>query len=269
MPGANAQCIPADIDAQIELIERADIVLMQMEIPLATVTYAAKVAKLLQKTVILNPAPAQKLPPELLACVDYLTPNETELSILIEGESDLEGRMDALLKQGVRHVVATLGEQGVAYKAQAGSLLHISGHQVPIVDTTGAGDAFNASFSNCNLISVSFSGAIMRETGRGTLYYKFEIKTTNRKVDVYVDAMTGEAWRENDPERMKQRVKISLEEAKKIALNQVKGTIVKAKLDEDDGQYLYEVEMRTDQWREVEFEISATTGDVLDVDWDD
>ncbi|CAM3346490.1 hypothetical protein EDM52_14620 [Brevibacillus invocatus] len=106
----------------------------------------------------------------------------------------------------------------------------------------------------------------MRETERGTLYYKFE---TNRSVDVYVDAMTGEAWRENDPERMKQRVKISLEEAKKIALNQVKGTIVKAKLDEDDGQYLYEVEMRTDQWREVEFEISATTGDVLDVDWDD
>lgn len=107
------------------------------------------------------------------------------------------------------------------------------------------------------------------ETERGTLYYKIEIKTTNRKVDVYVDAMTGEAWRENDPERMKQKVKISLEEAKKIALNQVKGTIVKAKLDEDDGQYLYEVEMRTDQWREVEFEISATTGDVLDVDWDD
>lgn len=144
VPGANAQCMPADIDAQIELIERADIVLMQMEIPLATVTYAAKVAKLLQKTVILNPAPAQKLPSELLACVDYLTPNETELLMLAEGESDLEGRMDALLAQGVRHVVATLGAQGVAYKAQGGSLLRISGHQVPVVDTTGAGDAFNA-----------------------------------------------------------------------------------------------------------------------------
>ncbi|CAM3346518.1 PfkB family carbohydrate kinase [Brevibacillus invocatus] len=112
MPGANAQCIPADIDAQIELIERADIVLMQMEIPLATVTYAAKVAKLLQKTVILNPAPAQKLPPELLASVDYLTPNETELSMLAEGESDLVERMDALLKQGVRHVVATARSTG-------------------------------------------------------------------------------------------------------------------------------------------------------------
>lgn len=107
------------------------------------------------------------------------------------------------------------------------------------------------------------------ETERGTLYYKIEIKTSMGKADVYVDAMTGEAWRENDPERMKQKVKINIEEAKKIALSQVKGTIVKAKLDEDDGQYMYEVEIRTDQWREVEFEISATTGAVLDVDWDD
>lgn len=107
------------------------------------------------------------------------------------------------------------------------------------------------------------------EMERGTLYYKIEMKNGYRKIDVYVDAMTGEAWRENDPERMKQKVKISLEEAKKLALNQVQGTITKAKLDEDDGQYLYEVEIRTDKWQEVDIEISATTGEVLDVDWDD
>ncbi|WP_289142681.1 ribokinase [uncultured Brevibacillus sp.] len=143
VPGANAHCTPADIEAQIELIERADIVLMQLEIPLATVTYAAKVAKQLEKTVILNPAPAQRLPPELLACVDYMTPNETELAILSEGQTGLEERMDAILTLGVHHVITTLGAQGVAYKEKGKTLLRIPGHQVPVVDTTGAGDAFN------------------------------------------------------------------------------------------------------------------------------
>jgi len=147
VPGANAHCTPADIDAQMALIEKADIVLMQMEIPLETVTYAAKVAKRLQKTVILNPAPAQKLPAELLACVDAITPNETELSLLAEGQGSLEEQMDALLAQGVRKVIATLGSQGVAYKEEGKPLQRIAGYRVPVVDTTGAGDAFNAGFA--------------------------------------------------------------------------------------------------------------------------
>lgn len=147
VPGANAHCTPADIDAQMALIEKADIVLMQMETPLETVTYAAKVAKQLQKTVILNPAPAQKLPPELLACVDAITPNETELSLLAEGQGSLEEQMDALLAQGVRKVIATLGSQGVAYKEEGKPLQRIAGYRVPVVDTTGAGDAFNAGFA--------------------------------------------------------------------------------------------------------------------------
>ncbi|MED1951406.1 PepSY domain-containing protein [Brevibacillus centrosporus] len=107
------------------------------------------------------------------------------------------------------------------------------------------------------------------EWEHGLLLYKVEIKTLAKKVDIYVDATTGETWRENDPLHMKKVVKISLDEAKKIALNKVLGTIVKAKLDEDDGQYIYEVEMRTNKWAEVEMDISATTGAILDVDWDD
>lgn len=107
------------------------------------------------------------------------------------------------------------------------------------------------------------------EWEHGYLLYKVEIKTLTHKVDVYVDAKTGETWKENDPQHMKKMVKISLEEAKKIALSKASGTVVKAKLDEDDGQYIYEVEIRTDKWAEVEMEISATTGAVLDMDWDD
>lgn len=102
-----------------------------------------------------------------------------------------------------------------------------------------------------------------------SLVYKAEIQSNWKEIDVYVDAVTGEAWRENDPERMKQKVTISAEQAKTIALGQVKGSIKKLKLDEDDGQYIYEVEVRTDNGQEAELEISATTGAILDMDWDD
>jgi ribokinase len=144
VPGANACCTPADIDAHMKLIQNADIVLLQMEIPLETVSYATQAAKRLGKTVILNPAPAQKLPDELLACIDYLTPNETELVILADGQAGLEEGIDTLLASGVRHVITTLGAQGVASKQRGQQLERIPGYRVPVVDTTGAGDAFNA-----------------------------------------------------------------------------------------------------------------------------
>ena len=102
-----------------------------------------------------------------------------------------------------------------------------------------------------------------------SLVYKAEIRSNWQEIDVYVDAVTGEAWSEHDPERMKQKVKISAEQAKKIALAQVNGSIKKIKLDEDEGQYIYEVEVRTDRGQEAELEISATSGDILDMEWDD
>lgn len=142
--GANAYCTPDDIDAHMELIKNAEFVLLQMEIPLETVCYVAQVAKRLNKTIILNPAPAQKLPGELLACIDYLTPNETELSILADGQAGLEKGIDTLLSQGVQKVITTLGAEGVAYKERGQQLQHYRSYRVPVVDTTGAGDAFNA-----------------------------------------------------------------------------------------------------------------------------
>ncbi len=144
VPGANAYCTKEDIDAHIDMIKQADFVLLQMEIPLETVCYVSQVAKRLGKTVILNPAPAQKLPGELLACIDYLTPNETELAILADGEPELEKGIDALLAQGVRTVITTLGAEGVAYKTSGQALQRVGSYRVPVVDTTGAGDAFNA-----------------------------------------------------------------------------------------------------------------------------
>lgn len=115
----------------------------------------------------------------------------------------------------------------------------------------------------------------------GFLVYKAEIKNKHQEIDVYVDAMTGDVWQtvdhdddddhddDNDDHWNKQQVKISVEQAKKIALAKVTGNIKSIKLDEDDNYYVYEVEVKTAKGQEVDLEISATTGAVLDVDWDD
>lgn len=116
----------------------------------------------------------------------------------------------------------------------------------------------------------------------GFLVYKAEIKNKHQEIDVYVDAMTGEVWQtvdhdddndhdhdDNDDQWKNQPVIIGVEQAKKIALAKVNGNIKSIKLDEDDNHYVYEVEVRSAKGQEVDMEISATTGAVLDVDWDD
>lgn len=151
VPGANFECVPEDLEQKKELIQKGDIVLLQMEIPLPTVEYAIRLAKDHQKKVVLNPAPATKLSREVLALIDYITPNRSELSILtgqkIADEKDLAKAMSALIDLGPQHVITTLGDEGAAYMDGKRKLKKISGYQVSVVDTTGAGDAFNAAFA--------------------------------------------------------------------------------------------------------------------------
>lgn len=147
VPGANHQLLPEDIDNYDDIIQDADILLLQLEIPLETVCHAAKKAKWHGKTVILNPAPAQTLPSELLKNVDYITPNRSELSLLtgINTEGDeLEVAMRSLMQMGVTNVVTTLGADGSAFLEKSSTLQKVPGYRVPVIDTTGAGDSFNA-----------------------------------------------------------------------------------------------------------------------------
>jgi ribokinase len=147
--GANGHCEPQDIDRQIETIKQADVVLLQLEIPLETVVHAAATAKRLGKTVVLNPAPARPLPDELLQNVDVMIPNESELYLLAgtqEG-TGLEAAMQRLLDKGVQAVITTLGSDGAAYLQRGQQLGRVASHKVTVVDTTGAGDAFNAGFA--------------------------------------------------------------------------------------------------------------------------
>ena len=146
-PGANYRLSQEDLEKNKDLFEEASIVLLQLEISLTTVEQAVSMAKASGATVILNPAPAQKLTPKLLGMVDILTPNETEAETLTEMTvADRSGAAKALRSSGVGSVILTLGEDGALLVADEGEQ-HFSGHTVKAIDTTGAGDAFNGSLA--------------------------------------------------------------------------------------------------------------------------
>lgn len=144
--GAN-MCLDAnDIDRAAEEIRRADVVLMQLEIPLPTVAYAAKVAAEAGVPVILNPAPASDLDDELLRRLYMLTPNRSEASqisgIEVVDMASAERAARAIYERGPRCVVLTLGGDG-ALIFDGEQFTRVEAFEVEAVDTTAAGDTFN------------------------------------------------------------------------------------------------------------------------------
>ncbi|MEG0882016.1 MAG: ribokinase [Janthinobacterium sp.] len=146
--GANDLLSPAHIDAAQGLIEQADIVVLQLETPMATVVHAIQLARSLGKTVVLNPAPAASLPDGVLELVDYLIPNEIEAAMLAgvspEG-ADAKALAAALQKLGSDNVIITLGSKGV-HAALYGGDFTFPADVVQAVDTTAAGDTFIGGF---------------------------------------------------------------------------------------------------------------------------
>lgn len=145
VPGANARLAPEDVDRHASLLASSRVVALQLENPLATVLHAARTARALGRTVVLNPAPAQALPPGLLACVDFLVPNEIEAGMLTGLAVDSPERAveagQRLRAEGAPNVLVTIGERGVALVTAAGAR-HVPAHRVEVVDTTAAGDTF-------------------------------------------------------------------------------------------------------------------------------
>jgi len=143
--GANGELTPADVDANVGLIAGARMVVLQLETPLATVEHAARRARALGKTVVLNPAPARVLPEGLLACADLLVPNELEAAALTGlAVSSVGSALEAgrrLRQAGAGTVLVTLGAQGVVAVGPGGASHHPA-RPVAAVDTTAAGDTF-------------------------------------------------------------------------------------------------------------------------------
>jgi ribokinase len=145
--GANANLNPADIRAAEAVIAGANVVLLQLEIPFDTVETAVQIAAGYGVPIILNPAPAQDLPDELLAKVSILTPNEVEAEMLTGfTESRREQAALKVLATGTERVIITLGKRGVFY-ADKPTQFHRPAYPVSAVDTTGAGDVFNGALA--------------------------------------------------------------------------------------------------------------------------
>jgi ribokinase len=144
VPGANGKCDLKWLDQAFDGVMDGDIFLLQLEIPHETVFEAVKRLHAAGKIVILDPAPASAIPDDVLACVDIITPNETELATLTrEIVADMLGRMEYLRGKGVRTVIAKSGADGAWVLDDAGAT-HVAGFKVRAADTTAAGDTFNA-----------------------------------------------------------------------------------------------------------------------------
>ena len=141
--GANSRLTAADIDAARERIAAADVLVTQLEVNLDMVAYALEMAKQLGVATILNPAPAAAIPQSTIDLADYLTPNETELETLSASAGDYAAAARTLLTRADQQAVVTLGAQGAQIVSGSESVA-IPTFSVDVVDTTGAGDAFNA-----------------------------------------------------------------------------------------------------------------------------
>jgi ribokinase len=142
--GANAKLSAADVESSASLIRSADVLLLQMEVPDETNRAAIHIAYEMGKTIILNPAPYRPIERSLLNKISVLTPNLTEAEHLIgDVLADDEVLAKSLLGMGVQSAVITLGTKG-ALVAGSWGWLRIPVYEVTAVDTTGAGDAFNA-----------------------------------------------------------------------------------------------------------------------------
>ncbi|WP_112323484.1 ribokinase [Oceanibium sediminis] len=150
-PGSAENLSPADLDAQRPLIENAAIFLTQLEQPLAAAKHGLGIARAAGVRTILNPAPAAELPGEMLALCDIVTPNETEAEALtgvrVETLDEARAAAAALRARGAGAALITLGARGVLYDDGTISEYIPAFKVTQVVETTGAGDAFNGTFA--------------------------------------------------------------------------------------------------------------------------
>jgi ribokinase len=160
-PGANSKLTPEDIDANLSILRSAGMVLTQLEIPLETVEYLARVCARENVPLMLDPAPAMDLPPGIFKHIAWFTPNQTEAAFYLGGkhpESNANSPAETakiLLANGCRGVVLKMGAQGTYLASQVGAGIFVPAFSVNAIDTTAAGDAFNAGFATALMLEKS------------------------------------------------------------------------------------------------------------------
>jgi len=152
VPGAAGALTKDDINQAADVIKNSQVFLTQLEVPREVVFHALKIAKENNVITVLNPAPAASIDKEIFPLIDYFTPNETEAGFYanhkVEDEEDAKKASDKLLQLGIKNIIITLGEKG-AFFANDTESFHVPVIDLnnPVLDTTGAGDAFNGGFA--------------------------------------------------------------------------------------------------------------------------
>ena len=166
VPGAAGALTNEDIDQASEIIKNSEVFLTQLEAPKSVVFYSLKMAHDNSVITIFNPAPAASIDKHIFPLIDYFTPNETEASFYVnhavKNESDAQKASDQFLEWGIKNIIITMGEKG-AYFANKEEQFHVPIVNLnnPVVDTTGAGDAFNAGFAVALIEKQNIKDAIM------------------------------------------------------------------------------------------------------------
>lgn len=172
VPAANFVYSIEDLQNVKDVIANTEMVVVQLEMRLDVMEELAKMCQELNVPMILNPAPAVPLSDELLSRVTYLTPNETELSVLtghpVDTLDQIKEAAQMLLDRGVKHVVATLGDKG-ALLADASGMKVIDGYKVHAIDTVAAGDSFNGALAKALVDGKSLEEAILLANAVGAL----------------------------------------------------------------------------------------------------
>jgi len=191
--GANSSLCKNDIDKARKLIENAEILLMQLEIPMDTVEYAARMACEKGVKVILNPAPAAFLSNELMKCLHTIVPNNNEAEILsgikVTNWESARQAADIISSKGVDNVVITLGSKG-AFIKEGNSYHEIPTDKIVAVDTTAAGDTFCGAFcvgiseglpiiDAVRMANKAAGIAVTREGAQSSIPYRNEIKKSS------------------------------------------------------------------------------------------
>jgi ribokinase len=164
VPGANALLTPSDLEASEAAFEETDVVLVQLETPLVTITRAAELAARHHRPFLLNPAPAQRLPSSLLEQCALITPNEHELEVAL---GTPEAPWQDLLVRFPGRIVVTRGGDGAYFASADRRLQHQPGFAVTPVDTTGAGDTFNGAVAA--FWDLGMAAAVRRGCAAGAL----------------------------------------------------------------------------------------------------
>ena len=152
VPGAAGTLINKDIDDNFKFIKKSEIFLTQLETPYEVTSYALNKAKETGSITIFNPAPASDIREDDFKSIDYFTPNETEASYYlkkkVESKDEIERAANSFLEKGVKNIIITLGSKGV-YFANSEESYFIEAFKLKneVLDTTGAGDAFNGALA--------------------------------------------------------------------------------------------------------------------------